>query len=182
MSTPHATPPFSVSRPVSLVGFMGCGKSTVGRALGEALGCPFVDFDDEIVRMAGRSIPEIFTLFGEAAFRDYEQNAARMLPRNSVVATGGGAFAGPKTHPTLQDQTTSVWLRLSWPLLVERLAMERDHRPLLQPPNWQEQAESLYRKRLSWYEKAHVIIDADHKDVPTLVREILSCPALSPKP
>ena len=182
MPAPHHSALFSLSRPISLVGFMGCGKSTLGRALAARLDCPFVDMDDEIARMARRSIPEIFSTLGEAAFRDYETNAAQMLPTPSVVATGGGAFAWPKTHTTLQNQTITVWLRLSWPLLIKRLARERDHRPLLQSKNWKQQAETLYEKRLPWYEKAHVIIDTDHKKIPTLVREILQCPALAPKP
>ena len=175
-------PSLTPSRPLSLVGFMGCGKSTVGRALAQALNIPFVDLDDEIAQMAKAPIPQIFATWGEVGFRDYEYNAVRLLPPKCVVATGGGAFAWPKTHNRLQEQTTTVWLKVSPPLLWARLSKERTHRPLLQSPTWEQDAERLYAQRQPWYEKSQVIIPADGDDVSTLVQKILTCPALSPQP
>ncbi len=171
-----------LSHPLALVGFMGCGKSTVGKALAQALNIPFVDLDEEIALMAKAPIPQIFATVGEVGFRDYEYNAVRLLPPKCVVATGGGAFAWPKTHTLLQENTATVWLKVPLPLLWERLRAERTHRPLLQSPTWQQDTETLYAKRQPWYEKAQVIIPADGDDVSTLVQKILACPALSPQP
>ncbi len=175
-------PFLTLSRPLSLVGFMGCGKSTVGKALAQALNVPFVDLDEEVTQMAKATIPEIFATLGEVGFRDYENNAVRLLPPRCVVATGGGAFAWPKTHNRLQEDTTTVWLNVPPPVLWARLGKERAHRPLLQSPTWQQDAEALYAQRQPWYEKAQVTIPADGDDVFTLVQKILTCPALSPQP
>jgi shikimate kinase len=161
---------------------MGCGKSTVGKVLAQALNVPFVDLDEEITQMAKATIPEIFATLGEVGFRDYEYNALRLLPPKCVVATGGGAFAWPKTHNRLQEETITVWLKVPTPVLWARLGKERAHRPLLQSPTWQQDAETLYAQRQSWYEKAQVTIPADGDDVFTLVQKILTCPALSPQP
>lgn len=175
-------PSLTLFRPLSLVGFMGCGKSTVGKVLAQALNVPFVDLDDDIAQMAKAPIPQIFSTLGEVGFRDYEYNALRLLPPKCVVATGGGAFAWPKTHNRLQEETTTVWLKVPPPVLWVRLAKERAHRPLLQSPTWQQDAETLYAQRQLWYEKAQVTIPADGDDVFTLVQKILTCPALSPQP
>lgn len=181
MGSSHFTS-LPLSRPLSLVGFMGCGKSTVGKALAQALHVPFVDLDDDIALLAKAPIPQIFARWGEVGFRDYEYNAVRLLPQNGVVATGGGAFAWPKTFDLLQAKTTTVWLKVPPALLWERLAAEHTHRPMLQSPAWQQDAQTLYAQRQPWYEKAQIIIDAKGDDVSTLVQKILICPALSPQP
>ena len=83
----------SLTRPLALVGFMGCGKSTVGKALAQALHAPFVDLDDEIALMAKAPIPQIFATLGEVGFRDYEYNAVRLLPTVQVVPAAPGRHA-----------------------------------------------------------------------------------------
>ena len=171
-----------LARPLALVGFMGCGKSTVGKALAQALNVPFVDLDEEITLMAKATIPEIFSRWGQVGFRDYEENAVRLLPPKCVVATGGGAFAWPKTHHRLQEETTTVWLNVPLSVLWDRLGQDSTPRPLLQSPRWREDAQILYAQRQPWYEKAHVTIQADGDDVANVVQKILTCPALSPQP
>ena len=119
-------------RPITLIGLMGAGKSSIGKRLGDALGLPFVDADDEIVLAAGLSIPEIFERFGEAHFRDGERRViARLIDGTpKVIATGGGAFMNPETRDLILARTLAVWLDADIATLVERVR-RRGGRPLL---------------------------------------------------
>ncbi len=119
-------------RTITLVGLMGAGKSSVGRRLAAALGLPFRDADQEVERAAGRSVAEIFTELGEAAFRDGERRViARLLDEPPfVLATGGGAFMNPETRQVILERTTSIWLRADIEVLARRVSRKTD-RPLL---------------------------------------------------
>lgn len=120
-------------RPVTLVGLMGAGKTTVGRRLAARLGLPFVDADAEIEAASGLAISEIFERFGEAHFRDGERRViARLIDgAPKVIATGGGAFVQADTRALILEKTLAVWLDADVATLVERVA-RRNHRPLLQ--------------------------------------------------
>ena len=109
-----------------LVGMPGCGKTTVGRALAAKLGRPFLDADEELVRTACRSIPEIFAQEGEAGFRARETEVLRRLGGGSgaVVATGGGAVLREENYDALHQNGQIVWLRRDLGLLP------REGRPL----------------------------------------------------
>jgi shikimate kinase len=99
--------------PVAIVGYMGCGKSTVGRMLARSLGWDFVDLDREISRSAGRTIPEIFERCGEEAFRALEHNALLTAldgKRERVVACGGGIVERPENRERLA-RVPAVFLR-----------------------------------------------------------------------
>ena len=117
---------------IALIGLMGVGKSSIGRRLANALGMPFRDADLEIEAAAGCSISEIFTKFGEAAFRDGERRViARLLEAPPhVLATGGGAFGDPETRRLIHAKTVSIWLRADLEVLAARVR-KRDTRPLL---------------------------------------------------
>lgn len=119
-------------RPVTLIGLMGAGKSSIGKRLADRLGLPFVDADDEIVLAAGLSIPEIFERFGEAHFRDGERRVIARLIDGSpkVIATGGGAFMNDETRALILARTLGVWLDADIATLVERVR-RRGGRPLL---------------------------------------------------
>jgi shikimate kinase len=108
---------------VVLVGFMGAGKTTVGRELASLLGWTFVDLDAEIEARAGRSVAAIFDADGEEAFRALEQAAAREVMRRPrvVIAAGGGAFAQPATRAVLAAGALTVWLRCGLPALLARI-------------------------------------------------------------
>ncbi|MBQ6911302.1 MAG: dephospho-CoA kinase, partial [Bacteroidales bacterium] len=95
---------------VALTGFMGCGKSTVGRLLADALGCPFIDLDEAIVKKAGRPIPVIFEADGERGFRRLEkqvleQTVAKYAENTAVLALGGGTVTVPGAVGLLQENT-----------------------------------------------------------------------------
>ena len=121
------------SRSIVLVGLMGSGKTSIGRRLAQRLGLDFVDSDAEIERAAGMTIPEIFSRYGEAYFRDGERRVmARLLesgPR--VIATGGGAFMNEETRARIGQSGVSVWLKADLDVLWRRVR-KRTHRPLLQ--------------------------------------------------
>ena len=116
---------------VVLVGFMGAGKSTVGPLVARRLGWAFLDLDDDIEAVAGRTVPEIFATDGEAAFRAAERAAAERAVRREglVLATGGGAFTVPETRRVLQQGAMTVWLRCTLDALLARIPTDGS-RPL----------------------------------------------------
>ena len=143
-----------------LVGFMGCGKSTVGRLLAESLSWDFVDLDEEIERDAQLKIAGIFKKLGEPAFRIMESKAlnqqvskARMgMPR--VIALGGGAFAQDANRQIIGAAGISIWLQSSLGQLWERVS-ENDDRPLAQD---RRRFEALYKEREPVYALADFTI------------------------
>ncbi len=144
---------------VILVGFMGAGKSTVGRLVARRLGRCFVETDDMITAKEGRSIPEIFADHGEAHFRALEDEALRLLALKDgdVIATGGGLPCREGRPEALRALGTVVWLAGDFEALYAR-ARKAGARPMLagrQP----EEVAALYESRLPYYRRAHVTID-----------------------
>jgi shikimate kinase len=163
---------------ICLVGFMGCGKSTVGRLLAERLGWTFVDLDEEIERRAGRSIPEIFEGDGERRFRELEQEALEeqcslaQHGRARVVALGGGAFSDPRTRERLELGGVSIWLECPLERMWPRVA-GLSHRPLARD---RQQFESLHGVRLEHYRAADFTVSADTDEPGEVVNAILRLP------
>ena len=142
----------SAPRVVFLVGFMGAGKTTSGRALARLLGWDFIDLDERIVEAERRSIAEILRASGEPYFRKVE---ARLLAEMSgrdrlVVACGGGTYAHEASRTLIDDLGTAVWLQVPLGLALAR-CVKGPERPLLQGTG---QAEVLYRARLPAYRSA----------------------------
>src|ERR687895_1264418 len=117
---------------ILLVGFMGTGKSSVGRLLARRLGRCFVETDDMIVACDGRAIPEIFRADGEARFRELEAEALEMLAwkTGDVIATGGGFPCRDGRMPALRALGTVVWLKGDLTVAIER-ARRAGTRPML---------------------------------------------------
>ena len=118
---------------VYLIGMMGAGKSAVGRPLAAALGYRFLDADDALEQVAGRTIPEIFATDGEAGFRELETAVLGQITgwHSLVVATGGGVVTRPENWGHMR-QGVVVWLDAPAPLLLQRLRADSTPRPLLQ--------------------------------------------------
>jgi shikimate kinase len=160
---------------VILVGFMGAGKTTVGRALSHRLGLPFEDLDDRIQHREGKTIEQIFRESGEAEFRRAESAALRELlgelgSSHRVVALGGGAFVQPANAALLEDaKVHSVFLDAPVDELRRRCEDEPTERPLRRDPK---QFRELYETRRPFYMKAAVRIETNGKDVDTVAAEV----------
>ena len=167
-------------RSLVMVGLMGCGKSSVGRRLAARLGLPFTDADEEIERVAQKSISEIFTDHGEAFFRDREAKVIERLLAGGpqVLATGGGAFMTEATRARIRDYGLSIWLRAELPVLLRRVG-KRDTRPLLKTDPEQVMRE-LMDARYPVYAEADITVES--RDVPHdgIVAEIVETLARHP--
>lgn len=128
---------------IVLIGMPGCGKSTVGKLLSEKLNRPFMDVDAEIVKLAGKPIPEIFAEDGEETFRDYETQVLSELGKQSnlVIATGGGCVTKARNYPLLHQNSRIFWLKRNLDLLPT------DGRPLSQV----NKLDDMYEKRKPLY-------------------------------
>jgi len=163
---------------IYLVGFMGCGKSTVGRLLADELGWRFVDLDHEIERAEGESVPSLFETRGEEAFRGIEHRALRRVVREIesgqpyVVALGGGAFAQPRNQELLVGNGVAIWLDCPLEIVESRVARSQ-HRPLARDLDGMRR---LYRARREWYSKAEYRIEVDDREPTTHVAAILRLP------
>ncbi len=159
---------------VILIGFMGAGKSSVGRLLAKRLGRCFVETDDVIVAKEGRSIPEIFRAHGEARFRELEAELLDLLrlKRGDVIATGGGLPCREGRMEALKAMGTVVWLAGDFDALYER-ALRSGSRPLLDGKP-KEEAAALYRAREPYYRQAHFSVDTSAMGVDQVVSRILS--------
>lgn len=147
----------AAQRPITLVGLMGSGKSSVGKRLAARLGLSFVDADAEIEIACGMTIAEIFERFGEAHFRDGERRVIARLVDGApkVVATGGGAFMQPDTRALILARSVAVWLDADIETLVERVG-KRDTRPLLAGRDAGEVLRALAAERGPIYAQAPV--------------------------
>lgn len=152
--------PPALSQTVVLVGLMGAGKSCIGRRLAQRLNMPFVDADTEIEQAAGCSIAEIFTQYGEAAFRDGERRVmARLIQGEPIIlAAGGGAFMDADTRKLIHDHAISVWLRANLDTLAAR-TKGRTHRPLLNNDDPRETLAKLIEVRYPVYAEADITVD-----------------------
>lgn len=144
-----------------LIGFMGAGKSSVGRILATRLGRCFVETDEMITATEGRPIPEIFADRGEAHFRALEDEAVRLLAlkRGDVIATGGGLPCRLGRPEALRAIGTVVWLSGDFGTLYER-ALHGGDRPMLSGKT-REQTAALFEARKPFYAKAHLTVDTE---------------------
>lgn len=161
-----------MNKAIYLVGFMGSGKSTIGRLLAERLGLPFADLDDDIEAAEGRTIAEVFAQDGEGRFRDAEHAAlaARVRAGAAVVlALGGGAYTFARNRDLLRGAGTSVWLDCPFERALQRVAGFA-HRPLAKDPA---QFRALFEKRLADYALADVRVPVTSDDPLDAVTKIV---------
>ncbi|HUN39216.1 MAG TPA: 3-dehydroquinate synthase [Acetobacteraceae bacterium] len=155
------SPPKNLAgRSIVLVGLMGAGKTSIGRRLAARLGLPFRDADAEIELAAGCTVPELFSRYGERAFRDGERRVIRRLLAGDpmVLAFGGGAYMDSQTRAAARTDAVTIWLRCPLPTLVRRVS-GRDHRPLLNDGDPAEILQRLIDQRYPIYAEADVIVD-----------------------
>ena len=173
------TAPIPIRRLVLLLGFMGCGKTTVGRLLARRLGWAFVDLDEEIERRQGRTIRQIFEESGEPYFRQEERALLEELLQRGqqdslVVALGGGTTAQPGSFELLRAHGgITVWLDCP----LEEL--RRRCHGLTQRPLFKDAASfrALFEQRLPFYQQSDFRVAADRSDPDAVVEDILQCVA-----
>jgi len=159
----------SNSRPfhnVALIGFMGTGKSSVGRMLAGQLRFEFVDTDELLEKRAGRKISEIFVQDGEARFREMERALVAEMEswRGKVIATGGGLAANEANLNQLKLHSLVVCLWAT-PEEIWHRVRRQSHRPLLRDPNPLEKIRSLLTARKPYYVQADVLISSNNRSV-----------------
>ncbi len=151
---------------IVLVGFMGSGKSSVGRELARRYGVGFVDVDERIERAAGCPIRDLFAREGEPAFREREKTALResLSEKGQVVATGGGAFADEGNRALLRSYAPVVYLETGVETLIERLSGDVD-RPLLRGGEREKVIRDLLARRIPGYREADLSVRTDGRTV-----------------
>ena len=162
---------------ITLTGFMGSGKTTVGRLVADSLGCPFLDLDQLIEKKAGRSIPAIFAADGEKGFRRLEkqvleQTVKKYAETTAILSLGGGSVTLPGAVDLLQEKTLCIYLEASLETLLSRLEGQTGERPMASEdlPALLAAREPLYRQA------AHITLPADGLTPEELTDEIIiSC-------
>ena len=160
--------------PLILTGFMGSGKSSVGKLLAHRLGLAFVDLDEVIVTAAGKSINRIFTEDGETAFRELESIALAGVLKNGkgIIATGGGVVLSESNRKLMSSHGIVINLMVSLSQVLERLAYSVD-RPLFKGQSAPEHVSNLMKERERFYAESDIKIDTNEKSVEDVVVEIL---------
>ncbi len=158
---------------IVLTGFMGAGKSSVGKKLSEMLGLAVVDTDDVIEKDSGMDIEEIFSRLGEVRFREMEKEAVKKVSslKNHIIITGGGVVLDKENLRNLRKNGVIVFLHASPETIYNRVRNET-HRPLLQVKNPLEKIVELLEYRESFYANNDLQIDTENLSITGVAEEI----------
>lgn len=165
---------------VFLIGYRGCGKTSVARALGERLGWPWYDADVELERRAGRSIKQIFAEEGEPAFRDLEQAVLADLAQQdrAVIALGGGAILREANRQAIANRGLTVWLQASPQTLLTRISADpttSERRPNLTAQGGLAEIERLLAERSPLYAAcAQRVLETEGRSCEQLAEQIIA--------
>ena len=159
---------------IALIGFMGTGKTSVGRIVADQLHFEYVDTDELIQSQTGRSITDIFTKEGEPAFRALEQKTVEELVgrMKTVISTGGGLPVNPKNLASLKSHALVVSLWSSPEKIWERVR-HQSHRPLLHDKNPQAKIRELLDAREPFYKQADVLLNTDLRSVREVAQQVV---------
>ncbi len=162
-----------MNKPVFLCGFMGCGKSTVGRELSKLLGCDFIDLDSYIEEDSKMTISDIFKEFGEEHFRMLESSALEaMCDKQAVIATGGGALISEKNADAALRSGKVVYIELAFEKCYDRIK-DSPNRPIVKRST-KEELEELFNRRTQSY-KSHCSFTVNGDNTPReIAKEIIS--------
>ncbi|MCK5434031.1 MAG: shikimate kinase [Dehalococcoidales bacterium] len=162
---------------IALIGFMGVGKTAVGKALAKKLNRKFAELDLLIERKAGKPIPEIFQQDGELTFRELEIDVTKEIAREKylVIACGGGVVLNKINIDRLKEESRIVCLTASPRVILERVSGEPWGRPLLKVDNPSSAIQGLLRFREPFYEiSADIKIDTSKLDIDSVAEQIIS--------
>ncbi len=159
---------------IALIGFMGTGKTSVGRIVADQLRFDYLDTDEFIQAQTGRSINEIFKTDGEPAFRALEEKIVAELARRAttVIATGGGLPVNPKNLASLKTHALVVSLWSSPEKIWERVR-HQSHRPLLHDENPQAKIRELLAAREPFYKQADVLLNTELRSVREVAQQVV---------
>ncbi|MCX8090059.1 MAG: hypothetical protein N3I86_03860 [Verrucomicrobiae bacterium] len=159
---------------IALIGFMGTGKSSVGRLVADTLRFTFLDTDTVIEARAGKPITEIFAQEGEPAFRQMEAKLVEELARRerTVIATGGGLPVNPANMASLKTHALVVCLWASPEKIYERVK-HQTHRPLLNVPDPLERIRTLLAAREPHYRQADVLINTEMRTIREVAQQVI---------
>lgn len=171
-----------LDRPVILVGLPGAGKSTVGRAVADRLGCGFVDFDAELMTRTGHSIPQLFASQGEAAFRklEYQLTSELVSSPPMIWAPGGGWIAIPGVVALVRPPACIIHLTVSAVGALARLRRDATIRPLLAGDDPQVALDRLWDERASSYAQADWTVDTERLDFEQVVDRVADLAGTDP--
>jgi shikimate kinase len=161
-------------RNVALAGFMGVGKSSVGRQVAAELQFEFVDTDEVIETRTGVKVSEIFAMHGEAAFRKFEHElVAEMVSwSNKVISTGGGLVVNPENLASLKTHSLVVCLWATPDTIYQR-TKHQTHRPLLQAADPLAKIRELLATREAAYKQADVLVNTEQRSVKEIAAHVL---------
>ena len=167
----------NLDKPIVMVGLMGAGKTSIGRALARHLEIPFVDSDKEIEKISGCSVVDIFSLYGEQEFRRVEEKVIERLidtpPLIKVISTGEGAFITDAVRKIVLDKALTVWLKADLELLVKRTNF-RHTRPQLLNTDSHKILEQLINERYDTYALADVMVETRDENIHKTLNKVLN--------
>jgi XRE family aerobic/anaerobic benzoate catabolism transcriptional regulator len=160
---------------IALVGLRGAGKSTLGERLAQALKAPFVELDREVEREAGAPLGEVFSMYGQDAFRRFEHRALERVlkthPR-AVIATGGSLVTDPETWRLLREHCYCIWLKASPEEHMQRVMAQGDMRPFRGSAAALDEIRKLLEDRETLYARADALVDTSRKSLKQTLAEL----------
>jgi len=166
-----------LDKPIVMVGLMGAGKTSIGRALAKSLGIPFVDSDKEIEKAAGCSVVDIFAMYGEKEFRRVEHKVIERLfndpPLVKVISTGEGAFITKEIRELVLNKALSVWLKADLDLLVKRTNFKHT-RPQLLNTDSRKILDQLIKERYGTYALANIMVETKDENMHKTLAKVLN--------
>ena len=168
-----------ISNNIFIIGFMGCGKTTVGKKLAKSLGWKFIDLDKKIEEFTGMTIPEIFSMHGEAYFRQVESETLKSVRyhTNTVISTGGGCPCFADNMDYMLENGLTIYLKLTPGMLKTRLTGAKVERPLIKGLS-DDELLSFIKEKLSyreeWYNRADIILEGDDLNISSIISIVKS--------
>lgn len=152
------------TKPVILVGMMGCGKSTVASIVAKKLGYEFLDIDEIIVKNVGCSIVEIFKYQDEEYFRkkEYEALTFALEKNNVIIASGGGAYINDKSRKLIEEKSISIWLNATCEVIYRRVKYKKTRPLIANTTDVKKSVYNLYEKRRPIYQQAKIHVDTSN--------------------
>lgn len=149
---------------IVLIGFMGTGKTVLGKILAKSLKMEFIDTDSLIEEKDGKSVARIFCENGERYFRKLERDVIKVVSRknNAVISTGGGVVLSPGNMKQLRRNGVIICLKSKPEVILKRIKRQKGIRPLLNKPDPLKEIRSLLRERAPYYKQADFVIDTSH--------------------